>query len=159
MCKLRDAPSTPWIVLHHGTCTRVKMYSLIRRNKTLARYLFVGGTGVLFELVVIFVMVRVFSSSDSLAVTMSYWLGVLVSFLLQKFFAFKSRDVRAKTVTRQIIFFGLLLVFNYIFTLVFVQLTGEIINIYLARIIALVITTMWNFYVYKKIIFKNGNRA
>ncbi|MFW0111387.1 GtrA family protein [Rothia sp. CCM 9417] len=135
------------------------MLGLIRKNQTLVRYVLVGGVGVLFELAVIFVMIRVFTASDSLAVTASYWLGVIFSFLLQKFFAFENKDVRAKTVSYQTAAFAVLLGFNYLFTLVFVHFTAEFLGIYLSRMVALAITTGWNFFVYKLIIFRKPSHV
>lgn len=130
------------------------MRQLIRQNKTLVRYVLVGVAGVLFELAVIFIAVKVFSASDALAVTASYWLGVVFSFLLQKFFAFENKDVRVTTVGYQTATFVVLLGFNYLFTLVFVHFMSGLLGVYLARMVALVITTGWNFFIYKLIIFR-----
>lgn len=135
------------------------MLDFLQRNKTLVRYILVGGTGVLFELAVIFVAVKVFSASDAAAVTASYWLGVAFSFLLQKFFAFENKDVRVKSVGYQTVSFGVLLAVNYIFTLVFVHFTAAFLGVYLARMVALVITTGWNFFAYKFIIFRKAGNA
>ena len=136
------------------------MQQLIHQNKTLVRYVLVGVTGVLFELAVIFVAVKVFAASDVVAVTASYWLGVAFSFLLQKFFAFENKDVRPKTVGYQTFTFAALLGFNYLFTLVFVHLTAGLLGVYIARMVALVVTTGWNFFVYKLIIFrKSGHES
>lgn len=135
------------------------MGQFLDKNKTLIRYLLVGGTGVVFELAVIFLALTVFKASDSMAVTASYWLGVAFSFLLQKFFAFENKDVRAKTVGYQTLAFGLLLAINYLFTLAFVHFTGALLGVYLARMVALVITTGWNFFAYKFIIFRKTAHA
>lgn len=135
------------------------MLDFLQRNKTLVRYILVGGTGVLFELAVIFVAVKVFSASDATAVTASYWLGVAFSFLLQKFFAFENKDVRVKSVGYQTVSFAALLAVNYIFTLVFVHFMAAFLGVYLARMVALVITTGWNFFAYKFIIFRKTGSA
>lgn len=130
-------------------------------NKTLIRYIVTGVSGVFFELGVIFVAQRVFHASDSLAVSLGFWLGVAFSFLLQKFFAFESREVQPRVLGWQTVSFGVLLLVNYLFTLGVVALLAGVLTVYVARMLALVITTAWNFLVYKHIIFRQskGNQA
>lgn len=123
-------------------------------SNTLLRYILVGGTGVLFELFVIFAMKNWLGASDELAVTVSFWAGVAFSFLLQKFFAFDNKEVRIKALSKQAFFYALLLAVNYLFTLLFVNLTAGFWGVYIARMVALVITTAWNFLVYKYLVFK-----
>lgn len=128
--------------------------SRLLNNKTLIRYIVTGVSGVFFELGVIFLALRVFHASNSVAVSLGFWLGVAFSFLLQKFFAFENKEVQPLALGCQTVSFGVLLLVNYLFTLGVVAVLAGLLTVYGARLLALVITTAWNFLVYKHIIFR-----
>ena len=128
---------------------------LIRQVKTstLLRYIIVGGTSYAIELSVLLLLVRVFHFNTTLAVSIGFWLGLVISFLLQKFLAFKNTDTHARRLTIQTVYYALLVLFNYGFTLLFVHLLEPFIDLSIARTLALIITTAWNYIIYKKVIF------
>ena len=133
---------------------------LIRQVKTstLLRYIIVGGTSYAIELSVLLLLVRVFDFNTTLAVSIGFWLGLVISFLLQKFLAFKNTDTRARRLTIQTVYYALLVLFNYSFTLLFVHLLEPFIDLSIARTLALIITTAWNYIIYKKVIFPEVKR-
>ena len=133
---------------------------LIRQVKTstLLRYIIVGGTSYAIELSVLLLLVRVFHFNTTLAVSIGFWLGLVISFLLQKFLAFKNTDTRARRLTIQTVYYALLVLFNYGFTLLFVHLLEPFIDLSIARSLALIITTAWNYVIYKKVIFTEIKR-
>ena len=133
---------------------------LIRQVKTstLLRYIIVGGTSYAIELSVLLLLVRVFDFNTTLAVSIGFWLGLVISFLLQKFLAFKNTDTRARRLTIQTVYYALLVLFNYGFTLLFVHLLEPFIDLSIARTLALIITTAWNYIIYKKVIFTEVKR-
>ena len=133
---------------------------LIRQVKTstLLRYIIVGGTSYAIELSVLLLLVRVFDFNTTLAVSIGFWLGLVISFLLQKFLAFKNTDTRARRLTIQTVYYALLVLFNYGFTLLFVHLLEPFIDLSIARTLALIITTAWNYIIYKKVIFPEVKR-
>ena len=133
---------------------------LIRQVKTstLLRYIIVGGTSYAIELSVLLLLVHVLHFNTTLAVSIGFWLGLVVSFLLQKFLAFKNTDTRAKRLTIQTVYYALLVLFNYGFTLLFVHLLEPFIDLSIARTLALIITTAWNYIIYKKVIFTEVKR-
>nr|WP_239479056.1 GtrA family protein [Rothia sp. ZJ1223] len=118
------------------------------------RYVGVGVTGVIFELLILYIVKNVLDGDNKIAVTASYWLGIIFSFLLQKFFAFENKETATKVVGAQVLSYSLLLLVNYLFTLGFIALFAEMLGIYIARMVALMITTGWNFFVYKYFVFK-----
>ncbi|TXJ07779.1 MAG: GtrA family protein [Aeromicrobium sp.] len=118
------------------------------------RYLIVGVTGYLFEMAVLALATRVFESGTVLAVTLSFWLGLLFSFYFQKVLAFGDHDHSVKVLGRQGMLYGVLVLVNFGFTVGFAWLFEPTLGVYLSRTIALGITTTWNFFIYRSIIFK-----
>lgn len=128
------------------------------KTSTLLRYIIVGGTSYAIELSVLLLLVHVLHFNTTLAVSIGFWLGLVISFLLQKFLAFKNTDTRARRLTIQTVYYALLVLFNYGFTLLFVHLLEPFIDLSIARTLALIITTAWNYIIYKKVIFTEVKR-
>lgn len=88
-----------------------------------------------------------------IAVAISFWIGFIVALFLQKFFAFKDHRKKPTILIRQTLLFGLLVAFNYIFTIAVVSLFPEK-YLVVSRTIAIIIVTFWNYFLYKNVIFK-----
>jgi putative flippase GtrA len=121
-------------------------------NKNVRRYLVVGVSVYILELVVIVIAQRL-GASSVLAVGISFWVGLVVSFLLQKFFTFGDTRTHHKVVILQVLAVSLLVLFNFGFTLLFTSVFQNSLPAAFARTFALGITTIWNFYLYKTRIF------
>lgn len=121
----------------------------------LARYILVGGTSYLIELIVIFSLVAL-GVKEIISVAISFWIGLAISFILQKVFAFGNRDRTVKKLAWQSTSYGALVAINYFFTLTVVTLTTPLVGLFIARTAALIITTLWNYFAYKSIIFKES---
>lgn len=119
------------------------------------RYLIVGISVYAFELVVIFAAQQI-GTSSLIAVTISFWLGLLLSFGLQKMVTFSDRRLHHRVLFPQLIAFGLLVLFNFGFTLLVTAVLDGIVPVAVSRTLALGITTLWNFYLYKTRIFKKA---
>ena len=117
------------------------------------RYLLVGGSVYALELAVIVIAQRL-GASPVLAVGLSFWVGLVVSFALQKLFTFSDKRLHRRVLSLQIIAVSLLVVFNFGFTLLVTKLLYHALPAVLTRTLALGITTIWNFYLYKTRIFK-----
>ena len=130
------------------------MYKRLRElmGTTFGKYLVVGGSVYVFELLVIVIAQRL-KYSDVKAVGASFWLGLIVSFFLQKLFAFKDRRMRGRILIPQILAVCLLVLFNFGFTLLVADLFKHILPPVVSRTIALGLTTIWNFYLYRTRIF------
>jgi putative flippase GtrA len=128
---------------------------LIRRARknTLIRYLFVGGTSYVIELGCLLAIYYAFNTSRATATAIAFWIGLLTAFLLQKLVAFRNYQRHIKTITRQGVLYGLLQLWNYIFTVAFVGLVGG--NVIVTRTIAQAIFSTWNYFIYKKVIFRH----
>jgi putative flippase GtrA/LmbE family N-acetylglucosaminyl deacetylase len=121
-------------------------------QKKTIRYLIVGGTVYLFELWVI-IVAQDRGASATTAVALSFTLGLIVSFFLQKLFTFRDKRMHHKVVLAQAVAVGLLVVWNLCFTLLLTSAVQSFMQPTVARTIALLITTIWNFYLYKTRIF------
>ena len=115
------------------------------------RYLLVGGSVYLLELVIIFIA-RNAGASSVVAVALSFWIGLVVSFGLQKVVTFKDRRTHHKILTAQIVAVSLLVLWNFGFTVLVTKLLSNI-NPAITRTGALLVTTLWNYYLYQTKIF------
>ena len=125
-------------------------------QKSSHRYLIIGVSVYLFELLVIFVA-QYFGANNVLAVGLSFWLGLIVSFILQKVVTFKDKRTHHRVLLPQIIAFSLLVLFNFGFTILVTDLLTGIVPAVITRTLALGITTIWNFYLYRTKIFKTDD--
>jgi putative flippase GtrA len=116
------------------------------------RYLFVGGSVYVLELAVIYSAIYL-HASQLVAVGISFWIGLLASFGLQKFFTFKDKRVERKVVGSQFAAMCTLVLFNFGFTLLLAKLLSPYLPAFVIRTLALGITTLWNFYIYQSHIF------
>ena len=117
------------------------------------RYLISGVSIYGLELVVI-IVAQALGASAVVAVGLSFWIGLVVSFITQKFVTFGDKRVHHRVLIPQIIAFSLLVLFNFGFTLLVTKLLANVIPAVICRTVALGTTTIWNFYLYKARIFK-----
>ena len=136
--------------------------SLVRRlyvymaSKPSHRYVVIGGSVLVFELLMIVVLQHL-GASAVVAVGISYWLGLVGSFVLQKLITFSDRRMHRQVLVPQMIAFSALVLFNFCFTLAMTKLFEHVLPAVVIRILAVSITTLWNFYLYKTRIFKSAD--
>lgn len=122
-------------------------------NRPFGRYLVIGVSVYLFELIVI-VVAQGLGASPILAVALSFWLGLSVSFFLQKLVTFSDKRMHHRILIPQLIAVCMLVLFNFGFTVLVTKLLSDIVPAVITRTLALGITTIWNFYLYRTRIFK-----
>jgi putative flippase GtrA len=120
------------------------------------RYLVVGSSVYLLELLVI-VLAQALGASAVVAVGISFWVGLLVSFGLQKLFTFGDTHLHHRILLPQFFAYSLLVLFNFGFTLAVTKLLSSYIPAVATRTLALGITTLWNYYLYKTRIFNTND--
>lgn len=120
---------------------------------SLVRYVFVGGLTYIFEIAVLIGLHSGLHTQRTIAAAASFWFGLLFSFCLQKLVAFQDYKKEVKAVSRQAFWYAGLVVFNYALTLLIVSWFPDR-ELILSRTVALLITTMWNYLIYKHIIFR-----
>jgi putative flippase GtrA len=121
------------------------------------RYLFIGGTVYLFELAVI-VIAQANGASAVWAVAISYCLGTSVSFFLQKLVTFEDTRMHHRILIPQMIAMAVLILWNLGISVVLTKLLHPYLPTVVIRTLAILITTIWNFYLYKTRIFTNSEQ-
>ena len=119
---------------------------------TQGRYIMVGGSVYVFELAVIYIAEH-FGAGQLVAVGLSFWLGLIVSFALQKVVTFQDKRTHHKVVVPQFLAVCALVLFNFGFTILVTELVGDKLPTAVTRTVVLGITTLWNFKLYKSRIF------
>jgi putative flippase GtrA len=117
------------------------------------RYVAIGVCVYLLELLIILIAQRLGASAVA-AVAISFWLGLAVSFSLQKIITFGDKRLQRKVLVPQVVAYGLLVLFNFGFTVLVTGLLSPPVPPVITRTLAIAITTIWNFYLYKTRIFK-----
>ena len=130
-----------------------KLQALLKRPGY--RYLIIGGSVYVFELAVIIVAQRL-GASATWAVAISFCLGTLVSFFLQKLVTFGDKRMHHRILVPQLVATVLLVVWNLSFSVLLTKLLQDHLPAVVTRTLALGVTTIWNFYLYKTRIFKNS---
>jgi putative flippase GtrA len=122
-------------------------------NKPGFRYLLIGGSVYVFELIVILIAQK-FGASADWAVAISFCLGTFVSFFLQKLITFNDKRMHHRVLIPQLIATTVLILWNLSFSVLVTNIFQHHLPAVVTRTIALAITTIWNFYLYKTRIFK-----
>lgn len=131
-----------------------KQFILFLYNHSLIRYIFVGGTTFVLDFLLLVGLHEGLKLNIVIATTVSYWTAIAYNFLLNRRWTFSNKD--KENLHKHILLYGLLLCFNYIFTVVFVSVVSSVIYFAWAKIIAVLIQTTWTYYLYKNYVFKNS---
>ena len=134
----------------------VKLRELLKKPGY--RYLIIGGSIYVLELAII-VIAQWLGASAVWAVAISFCLGTLVSFFLQKLVTFGDKRMHHKILIPQMAATGLLILWNLGFSVLVTKLLQKHLPAVATRTIALAITTIWNFYLYKTRIFKGEDKV
>ncbi|MDB5170042.1 MAG: hypothetical protein JWN82_438 [Candidatus Saccharibacteria bacterium] len=126
-------------------------------SSQMKRYLLVGISVYLFELVII-IAAQALGANSVMAVAISFWAGLMVSFGLQKLVTFNDTRMHRRIILTQFAAVTLLVLCNFGFTLLVTWALQSHIPAAVARTIALGITTIWNFYLYKTHIFTDSKQ-
>jgi putative flippase GtrA len=123
----------------------------VPKPSKLLRYLLVGGTAYLAEISVLWALHYPLGLNALISTAISFWVGFLIAFLLQKIFTFQNHDRRRHVVARQLVIYSLLVGWNYIFTLLMVASLEDKLSVIVIRTLVILATTVWNFAIYKQI--------
>ena len=117
----------------------------------LFRYLIVGGAAYLIEMAALYGLRHGLGLSPLRSVAISFWIGLVIAFLLQKLITFENYDRRAHVLAKQSVIYGVLVAWNYGFSLILVELLDESLSVFIIRTLAIAIVTSWNFFIYVKL--------
>jgi putative flippase GtrA len=134
-----------------GLLTKPKLAEL--RQRPGVRYVVVGSSTYVVELAVI-VLATSLGATAVAAVAISFWIGLIVSFTLQKLVTFSDKRTHHRVVLPQIGAFSLLVGFNFGFTILMTRWLENDLPVVVIRTLAIGVTTLWNYYLYKTRIFR-----
>ena len=117
----------------------------------IVRYLFVGGFSFIIEITLLYILNHTLHIPAAISVTISFWVGFIVAYVLQKLVAFQNKEKSRRAITKQIIGYSLLVLWNYGFTILVVELFHSSVSVVVLRTIVIIITTLWNYVLYKKL--------
>lgn len=128
------------------------------RQYTIFRFLIVGAISFCVDYFFLLIMYRLFDLPITVATTISFFIGLIVNFTLHKHWTFGTEG-GAREYVRQTTLYGLLLLFNLIFTNWFIVTLGSKFQIgpEITKPIITLIIMCWNYVIYKNIIFKSGS--
>ncbi len=125
-------------------------------SSSLVRYVGIGALSYALELAVLLALHRIFGFSAGAATAVAFWVGLLVAFYLQKILAFQNYQKELRALSKQWGLYALLVGFNYFFTIAVVSILPEQ-YVAFSRTGALLITTAWNYVLYKHVIFSQNS--
>lgn len=126
------------------------------RDSSFFRYFVVGMAAYFIDIGTLVGCYSGLHTSRVAAVAISFWAGTLAGFAMQKFIAFRDYQKELKALSKQGIFYAVLLTFNYLLTIFIVNLFPGRYIVY-SRTLAVAITTIWNYVIYKKLVFRSPN--
>lgn len=115
------------------------------------RYLLVGGLSFLLDYGLLYLFHEIIGIRLWLATGISFSASFFFNFTLQKLFAFNSQNGTIGSLTKYI----LLVIFNAFATVAIVSFLYSFITWQIAKILATIMTTVWNYLIYKYVIFPN----
>ena len=134
---------------------RLRHWATYMTDIRLSHYLLVGGFSALVDIGLVYVLFQLVHTPLLVAASVGFLIGLLVNFMLNKLWSFRTKAVGFKKTQREIALYGLLVGFNLSFTYMALSYLLAIeVNIIVAKFITILLTTTWNFILYKKVIFK-----
>ncbi len=121
-------------------------------NKSrLFKYLAVGITAYIIEMLSLYIFNSVAGLGSVYSVALSFWVGFFVAFVMQKIITFGNYEKDIKKIGKQLFGYSILVLFNYMFTLIMVHLFMGHISVYIVRTLVIMFTTIWNYIIYIKL--------
>ena len=123
-------------------------------SRKLARYFAVGLTAYVIEIASLYSLHHWAGLSPLQSVAISFWIGFVIAFGLQKFITFSNHERAPHIIAKQLALYGILAAWNYLFTLGAVKLLASHLSVLIIRSGAIAIITIWNFVIYRRL-FEN----
>lgn len=138
------------------------MINKIKLNKSLKRFLFVGICAFSVEYGTFYFLYYAIHQKLILANSISFILGLLTSFIFNRIWTFtlnKGNKSYKKGIKHQFSYYTILSIVNLILTNLIVEgLTLISINPRFGKLIAMVTTSLWNYTLFKYIIFNHKSQ-
>jgi len=127
---------------------------LLRRHASIAKFAVVGGVSFAVDYGLLLLLHRLFGLQLEVSVTIAFLSGLLVNFLLNKYWSFRAPRGASQS-ARQAVLYGLLVAANLIFTYLLISGLARVgIAPELSKPVATAISMVFNYVVYKLVIFR-----
>lgn len=136
---------------------RLKSFLLYLYRHHFIRYLFVGGTTFLIDFSILFFLHEVVHFNLALATSIAYWASITFNFLLNRSWTFSASE--KKKLHEHALFYGLLLSFNYLYTVIAVSILSHFMYFGIAKLIAVITQVSWTYFLYKNYVFGSNKTA
>lgn len=130
---------------------RVKVSARYLYQHHFIRYLIVGGSTFIIDLGILFSLHLGLKVDLAISTSIAYWLAVIYNFSLNRWWTFSSTE--KENLKKNASLYLVVLIFNYLFTVIFVSLVSKHLYFAVAKVIAVLIQTSWTYYIYKNVIF------
>lgn len=126
--------------------------TLIVKHSKLARFIATGGSAAVVEYIAFIILHRL-GLHILVANSLSFACGLIVSFCLNRFWVFRSRD----NVSTQFGMYAVLAVINLCISdaLIWVAVNKLSMRALIAKLITMVLVAIWNYVIYTRIIFRH----
>lgn len=126
---------------------------LLAKQASLIRYLCAGGSAFVAEYSSFYVMYEVFHVRVYVANSISFGIGLLVSFTLNRLWAFGTKKFRQRTYNQLLLYVGLAIVNLMITNVIVGVLKHYTVDPRVGKILAMFSIVCWNFFIFKFFIF------
>lgn len=135
---------------------KIRLKNLPFYNRQILLYIISGVLALIVDYLVFILSYYTLNQSLTVSVPAGLTAGLVVSFLLNKMWTFGvSKKVGIRQTTRQVILYLLLFIINNLFTIYAIDWsTQEGGSAALAKVGTTIVITLWNFVLYKKVIFR-----
>jgi putative flippase GtrA len=113
------------------------------------KFLLSGGLAFTIEYIAFIVLIYAFVAWLAIANIISFCLGLITSFLLNKYWVFNN-DQKSK---KQPILYGTLAICNLIISTFVISTLGTIIEPAIIKVVMVIAIAIWNYFIYKYFIF------
>lgn len=122
---------------------------------SVVKYLCVGIISITVDYGLLLLFYRVLGVPLEIATATAFILGLIVNFMLNRLWSFNAKPGRRNAI-RQMVLYGILVFLNTIFTVFVVGYASSYWNIppEISKPVCVLLTTVWNYVLYKKVIFK-----
>lgn len=128
------------------------MKKLINHNKAM-KYLFTGGLSFLVDYLLLLACYYALSQPLWFATTIGYLGGLCISFSINRAWVFGEHGKKRK-ITRQLVEYVLLLLFNYAFTVYAIRILDSMgVSPSISKIVLTFVIAIWNYIIFNKFIF------
>ena len=140
------------------------MQELLKKHETKLRFGLIGGLNTLLDFGLLFAFSSILGVPKLFANILSTSVAFVFSFFANKKYTFKSNS---KNIVREIALFTIVTLFGlwvlqgtvlYIVVPILVQLgLSEAMSLFVAKLLATIVSLIWNYLLYSRVVFKNSS--